>query len=443
MRRFLLLGLVSFAAPLAAQTPVPLAEALDRAKMTAIGVLRADAQVESARISAASIDDGRWPSLSLSAGGGQRYGLSFDQTSGDLTQSTVESLDLGLRASYVVFDGYERRAQSLSAQADLRAAELTRERAAQETGVAVLDGYLAIAQAEAARAVATENVTAERDLLAEITVQVEYGARPSYEQLQQEERVATAQLGVLRADRDRTLAHARLVRLLDLDPTADYTFPTPEARPPGVQPGLASGATPLAPAAELVRRALGAREDLRAATASVRASEADARAARASRLPEIALNAYVGTSFSSAGGTVLTSQVGDNRAGSLRLGIALPIFDQGRSRQRIRQAEAQASALRAYHADARRAIALEVEEIRIQYDALSEQIGLVALRVRAAEAALSAEEARYAAGESTLQSVSLLRARTLEARTEQAQLGVEVRFQRLLLALAIGEDAAE
>lgn len=432
MRRFALLSLLLLAAPLAAQTVVPLNDALGIARTQTLEVLRADARVQSARITAESIEDRRWPSLSLSAGGGQRYGLSFDQTSGDLTQATVESLDLGLQANYVVFDGYERRAETSAADADLKSAQLTRARAAQQAGVAVLNGYLAIAQAEAATTIARENVAAQTDLLAEIAVQVTYGERAQYEQSQQEERVATAQAAVLIAERDRALAQARLVRILGLDLTQDYTFPTPEA----------SGAEPLATTSILVNRALEARDDLRATTAAVQASEAEARAARASRLPQIAVGAYVGTSFSSAGETAFPAQVGDNRAGSLRLGISVPIFDRGLSRQRIRQAEAQASALRAEQDDARRAIALEVQELWIRFDALTAQIATADVRVRAADEALAAERARFDAGDSTLQAVSLLQARAVEARTSRAQLGVEARFQRLLLALAVGEDAA-
>ncbi len=83
-----------------------------------------------------------------------------------------------------------------------------------------------------------------------------------------------------------------------------------------------------------------------------------------------------------------------------------------------------------------------MQEIRIRFAALRAQTEIAATRVRAAEEALDAEQARYAAGVSTLQSVSLLRARALEARTALAQLAIEARFQRLLLALAVGDEIA-
>ncbi|MGB3544020.1 TolC family protein, partial [Rubrivirga sp.] len=189
----------------------------------------------------------------------------------------------------------------------------------------------------------------------------------------------------------------------------------------------------------LIDRALQARRDLRATDAALEAAQADARAARASRLPQVAVSASIGTSYSSAGEIALPSQVSDNRAGSLRLSLSLPIMDRGVTRQRIRRAEAQASALRAERRDAQRAIALEIQELWIRFDALEAQTEIADLRIRAAQDALEAERARYDAGESTLQSVSLLQARAVEAEVARAQLDIEGRFQKLLLDLSIGE----
>ena len=134
--------------------------------------------------------------------------------------------------------------------------------------------------------------------------------------------------------------------------------------------------------------------------------------------------------------------MGDNGAGALRLGVSVPIFDRGVARQRIRQAEARAAFLEREREDARRAVALEVRERAIALDALAAQAELAAVRVEAAQAALAAERARFDAGEATLQAVSILQARLVEAEAERARLGVEARFERLFLAVAVG-DAPE
>ena len=412
-----------------AQTAIPLEEALAVAEEQSLAVLRADADVLAQSASLQGVADGRWPSLSFRAGGGQRYGLAFDQTSGALTQATVESMNFGVSAQYVVFDGFERRAEQRAAEAGLREAELDRARTRQRARVAVLDGYLAVARADAAREVAEETVRVETDLLEQIEVRVGYGDRPPSEVAQQQERLAAARGSVLAAERDRALAHARLIRLLGLDPAETYAFPSPSPAETGPVPALDA----------LVQRALAQRPDLQAAETAIEAAEANRQSARASRLPQVALGGYLGTSYTSAATSGFPGQIGDNRTGSLSLNVSLPILDRGVTRQRVRQAEAQAHALRAVETDTRRAIMLEVQEHTIRLEALAAQIGLAEVRVESAMAARTAERARYDGGETTLQAVSVLQARLDEARTDLALLRVQVQFERRLLALSLGE----
>ncbi|MEM0961718.1 MAG: TolC family protein [Bacteroidota bacterium] len=423
------LALVFLSIPVAAQTVVPLDEALSIVETQSADVLRAEAAIFSSTAAVDAVDDSRWPALSLSAGGGQRYGLSFDQTSGALTQSTVESMSLGVSARYTVFDGFERRAERRAAEAGLREAELLRARATQGGRVGVLSGYLAVAQAQAALEVAEETVRSEEDLLREIDIRVEFGDRPASDAAQQHERIATARSAVVAAERDHALAHARLVRLLGLDPARTYTFPSPTT----------DDTAPLASVDALVADAIASRSDLQAAEIAIQAAEANGRAARASRLPQVALSGSIGTSYSSATTGAVPGQFGDNRTGSIGLSVSMPLLDRGITRQRVRQAEARASALRAEAADVQRAIALEVQERHIRLDAIDAQVVLAAERVTAAEAALAAERARYENGDTTIQSVSLLQSRVADARTAQALLRVQATFERRMLLLTVGE----
>ena len=413
-----------------AQTAVPLDEALRLAQTQAADVLRADAEILASQASVDAAADRRWPALSLRAGGGQRYGLAFDQTSGDLTQAAVESVDVGLDADYVVYDGGARAADARAARAGLDASRLGRERAARRAEAAVVEGYLAAARARAARDVAEADAEAQRDLLAVVVVQVELGERSESETAQQEERVAAARGAVLSAERDLALAEARLVRLLGLDPVGEYAFPAPTAQT----------APPITPAdtGALVREALGQRADLRAADAALRAAEAERGAARAGRRPSVALGAYVGTGYSSAAGAGIPGQFGDNRAGGLRLSVSLPVFDRGAARAAVARADARSAALRATTEDARRQAALDVREQVIARDALAARAEVAEARVRAARVALDAERARYEAGAATLQDVTLLQARLTDALAERATIAVEAAFAPTLLAVAVG-----
>ena len=429
-RMGLLVACALFASSASAQTVVALEEALAQAREASLPVLSAAAQVASARASVSAVEDGRWPSLSLSMGGGQRYGLAFDQTTGGLTQATVEAVDVGLSAQYVVFDGFERRAQRRSAEASLRASELRRVRAGQDAAQTVLLGYLAVAEAEALQSIAAASEEAERQLLAEVEAQVEFGARPAFEIEQQRERVAAAQGTGLQAARQRDRAVAQLVQILGLDPMEDYAFPLPEVSDTNALPAID----------ELVDQALTARSDVQAAEAAQRAVQADRRAARAGRLPEVALTGGMGTSYTSANtDTGIPGQLGDNRSGALGLRVSLPLRDRGSTRSRIRQAEARAATVDVEAETLRRAIVFDVQDTVTELQSLAAQAEVAAIRQRAADAALEAELARYRAGTTTLQTVAQLRSRAFEAEVERERLRVQRRVQAQILNLVIGQ----
>ena len=421
---------LSVAATAQAQTVVPLDRALELARTESLPVLRAAAQVASADASVAALDDGRWPRLSLSLGGGQRYGLAFDQTTGDLTQATVEAVDVGVSASYVVFDGFERRAAIRAAEATVRAAELDGVRAGQEAERAVLAGYLDAAEAKALRRIAEANEAAERRLLEEVEAQVAFGARAPSELDQQRERVAAAQGAALQADRQLARAHAGLVRTLGLDPAGRYAFPLPEAP---LSEERASEAV-------LIERALAARADVQAARAARRSIQADRRAARAARLPQVALVGSVGTSYTSANdATGFAGQVGDNRSGSLGLRVSLPILDQGATRSGLRRAEARALAVDADAESVRRTIAFEVQEALADRRQLDAEAEVARVRLEAAQSALDAELARFQAGTTTLQAVAQLRSRRLDAEVTRERITIRRRVQARWLELVLGD----
>lgn len=429
MRTVLLLLVVAVwpVAPRAQPTVIPLDRALALARERSSAVLAAAADVDGALASLSQARDARWPSLTASAGAGQRYGLAFDQTTGGLTQATVEALDLGLYAQAVVYDGGARRARVRSAQAAIAAAQaggdLAREWAALET----LDGFLAAAQAEAALTVAQAEVQAQERLMAEVETLVEFGVRPASETAQQRERLAAARGSVLDAEQMRALAEARLVSLLGLDPSPEYAFPIPaEVADDGVWVDAR------------VAQAVGNRAEVRAAQADVQTALAEVAEARAARRPGVAVVGGLGTSFTSAGGGGLPGQLGDNRAGQLGLHVSVPILDRGAGRGAVHQSGARLAARQAAADQAARAVALEVREAALALAATEAQAEIAVVRVEAAQTALVAEQARYQAGETTLQAVAQLRARAVDAATRQAVLDVTARVQRVRLQVLAG-----
>jgi outer membrane protein len=427
-----LAALAALAPAARAQRTITLEEAVALAQSQSVAVRSAALTIEEREAAVAEARGSFLPAVSLYTNSGQNYGLSFDQTTGEVRQTTTEVLDFGAQAEWTVFDGFQRRADLASARADRAVAERQRERVVQTAVHDVLRAYYEVVVQEAALGVAQENLAAVRTQTELVEATISAGTRPAVERLQQAERAAAAELAVVEADRARRLAGLRLVRLLALDPTEDYRFAPPAA------PAADTVAARL-DAAGLVARALAGRPDVRAQESAVRAAEADARAARSGAWPSVALVAGYGTSFTSGVEAGLFNQFGDNRGGAVGLRLGFPVFDRGVTRARARGADVRLERLRLEEEDRRREVAVEVREAAVDVELLAEQLRVAERRVRAADAALAAEEERYRLGATTLPVLAELRARRTEAVLGRERARYAVAFQRALLAYRTGE----
>ena len=83
--------------------------------------------------------------------------------------------------------------------------------------------------------------------------------------------------------------------------------------------------------------------------------------------------------------------------------------------------------------EGRQQIATEVRQAYLDYQTAQKRLDVTAKRLRAAERALEAEQARYDAGSSTLVELSQARATYVEAASERVQARYDFLFQSKLL----------
>jgi outer membrane protein len=409
------------------------------------------------------------PDLSATIRPTQRYGLAFDQTTGQLDQETTESLDASLSASLNVFNGF-RDVATLDRSAHLReASEFGLVRAQQDVLFNVANQFLQVLLNKQLVLIQEENLEAARVQLAQVEALVEGGVRARADVLQQEAQVAQRELEVLRAESDLELAQTRLVQVLQLDPFGNYTF---------VAPALEAAALDAEPydLEALLTAALEGRDDLRAQRLEIEAAEAGVRVARSGYYPTVNLFAGYGSSYSSLatqpiggapvvlpvtteggepvliGGEPLTfdQPLGreetpfaeqfftDNRGGSVGLSINVPIFDRFVTRAQVQQAELQAANERIVLENLRQDVALQVRQGLLDYRNAAKRLDVTARQVVSAEAALRAEQERYDLGVSTLTELTQARALLVEAQSARAQAVAQFVFQEKLLAYATG-----
>jgi len=409
------------------------------------------------------------PDVSASIRPTQRYGLTFDQTTGQLDQETTESLNASVSASLNLFNGFRDTASLNQAALERDASEYSLTRSQQDVLFNVANQFLQVLLSKQLVLIQEENLEADRAQLEQIEALVEAGVRARADILQQDALVAQRELTLLQAESDLEVAQTRLVQVLQLDPFGNYTFVAPslEAVP------LDRDAYDLE---TLLTAALERRDDLRAQQLQIEAAESSVRVAKGGYYPTVNLFGSYGSSYSSLATRPIdgepidlpvTTQSGepvflggdpltftqplprentsfsdqfftDNRGGSIALAIDIPIFDRFVTRSQVQQAELQAANERIALADLRQEVALQVRQGYLDYQNAAKRLDVTARQVASAEAALDAEQERYDLGVSTLTELTQARALLVEAQSSRAQAVAQFVFQKKLLDYAIG-----
>lgn len=480
--RSLLLVLLALAAPLAAaQQVITFDEALrlglERSpdlRLALVNDAAAANNVQSARADALPL-----PFVSASVSPTQRYGLAFDQTTGQLTSQTSEALNFGISAQVNLFNGGQNRRALDQARLQRSASTFSLERTRQQVAFDVASRFLQVLLDGEIVRIREENLDAQREQLTQVEALVEGGVRAEADMFGQRATVAQAELALLQAEQAVELSKTRLVEALQLDPFGDYAFVAPSIAPDDLVEEDVSLEV-------LLRRAYERRADLQAQEQRIAAAQAGIGVARAQRLPSLDFSANFGTGYSSlqqqivegTGGTVnipvttaggeaivvggepfelpvqtppdlevtpLFTQFSDNRGGSVGLSLSIPIFDRFQTRRQVQVAQIQTDQERIALDRLRQSIATEVRQAVIEYRNAAKQLDVTAVQVDAAQAALNAEQDRFDLGAGTLVALEQARARLVEAQASRAQAIYTFVFRRKLIDLALGDldlDAA-
>ena len=238
-------------------------------------------------------------------------------------------------------------------------------------------------------------------------------------QLQTEEQ----RLSSLEADlRKQKIALARLIGL-PLDRELILSDP------------LASGDSVIPQAADQVRIAFERRADLRAAEAQVRAAELALSAAHAERLP----SASIGGDY----GTIGPNPSSQHGVFAATASVSLPVFDGGRIRGDIQQAEATLNQRRAELADQKAQVEEQVRTSLIELETAMGQVHLAANNRDYANETLSEARDRFGAGVATTVEVVQAQEQVAGAESDYISSLFSLNLAKLALARATGEAEAD
>ncbi|WP_420456005.1 TolC family protein [Rubrivirga sp.] len=472
--RLLVLAALALAAPLQAQdtTAVTLAEAVALAVGQSPEVRRAEVADRGQALAVRAARASRLPTLDVQVSPQQRYGLGFDQTTGEVVSQTVETVSAGAFASVPLYDGGRARASIREAELSRQSAEAGLVRTRQQVALDVAQQFLTLLLDREIAEIEAEGLAAAQAQRARVAELVEAGARPRGDLIAQEAVVAERQTAFVVArgavERDEVI----LIQLIGLDPLAPVRFVGPD-----LDRLEASGVldAPLAPLAELLAAARETRADRRSQVLSIQAAEAAIGTARAASRPSVSLNANVGTGYSSlqqrtvgavpslpvtlddgtpvlVGGQPLSfpgdpafettpvfGQFSDNRSGAIGVTLNVPIFDRYQARRGVVEAQIRADDARIQLDALDRQLASEVQQAVVEARTARARLDAAETQVEAATEALRVERDRYQLGAGTLYDVAAAQTRLAEAQAGQAQAAYGLAFRRVLVRLAVGD----
>jgi len=365
-------------------------------------------ELESTRVRSARADF--LPNLNAGINPAANFGFTFDQNSLQLVNQTSYVASYGLSSTINVFRGFGDVATLKQAQLSYDAADQTYDRTKQDVIQEAILNYLQVIQDRENVKIQEENVRSQRQLLERIEEFARVGTRPVSDLYTQQANTAQSELDHLTAERSVQLSQARLVGQLLLDPLKDYEFVAPSAEEVDLSPIQYDPVS-------LIQNAFEQRHDLQAQHSRIRAAEQGVRAARSSFWPLVNVTGQYGSSYSSAdpGDRPWSKQTTDNRSGSIRMGVTIPIFNRYNTRFQVEQSRVAERNAQLDLESLEQRIALEVRQSYLDYQTAVKQLEVSDRRLESAQQALDAEQERYNVGASTLVELTAVQAQYVSA----------------------------
>jgi outer membrane protein len=274
-----------------------------------------------------------FPSVSSNVQRGLSIGRQFDETTGRFDDLSINRLSVGFSSGVTIFNGFANINNLRSSRFEKQSQQEQLQRVRENIIFNTASGYLEYLLNQELLEIDLENLETANRQLEQVRAQVEVGARPNVDLLNQESAVADAELQVVNRENQLNMSRLNLIRQLQVDPLGDYEFVSPEIETEYVIPQEYDLRT-------LISAALENRSDLRSEENSIQATLHQLRATRANLYPSLNLNGSVGTSYSSVNPFSYTDQFFDqNISRSIGASISIPIFDNFNRRTNVRSQE--------------------------------------------------------------------------------------------------------
>lgn len=378
-----------------------------------------------------------FPSLSSNVQRGLSIGRQFDETTGNFDDLSIHRLSVGINSGVTIFNGFANINNLRSSRFETQSQEEQLRRVRENIIFNTASSFLQYLLNRELLEIDRENLETANRQLEQVRAQVEVGARPNVDLLNQESAVADAELQLVNRENQFNMSRLNLIRQLQVDPLGDYEFVSPDIEMEYAIPQEYDLRV-------LVSAALENRSDLRSEEHSIQSTLHQLRATRANLYPSLSLSGSVGTSYSSVNPFTYTDQFFDqNISRSIGATISIPIFDNFNRRTNVRAQEINYRNALLSLENTKLQVTQEVNQAYNDYMALIKELESSDRALIAAERAYETELQRYEIGASTLIELSQSNANYVQAQSNRVQAQFNFIFQEKLLDYYIGRLSAD
>jgi outer membrane protein len=321
------------------QEVIRVEEAVKRALENNLQVKQAEFQVALSEQDVLQSKMAFYPNLNAGASGSFNWGLSFDQTSGQLVTQSVNSAGLRLSSGMDLFQGFQRTNQVKANRLQLLATESNVDRAKNDLILTVTTTYLdALTNYDLMQA-ASQQQKLSKEQLDIMGINVEVGQNTLADLSQAQSQAATDELNVTNAQNAYELSLLNLKQLMEMDPNQAISLVKPDINEIKLNAQRYT-------AAEVYNKAVSVFPEIKVAEYNREVAERSIAIARGSLYPTLSVNGGIGTNYSSQARDFVSGaqldfmeQFNRNRSQSLGFSLNIPIFNNWRSRVAINKSK--------------------------------------------------------------------------------------------------------
>jgi len=372
------------------------------------------------------------PSINGGLSQSRNIGRQFDNTTGDFGDFTINSFGASLNSNMSLFTGFANINQLRSSDAALESREFTRQRVKEQVIFSTASAYLQYLLSIELRDLAQQTLEVSKQQLTRIRAQVEVGARPQVDLLNQESTVASNEFQLINRQNAVVQNRLALLREMELDPQAAITFVQPEID----ELNLVMQSYDLD---QLVEVALQNRADYQSQQASIQAAYYSYKATQGRIMPSLSASASIRSSLNDRNPFSYSDQFTDqNISRGFSLSLNIPFFNRLNTRTAIVSQKLNYENVKLSVDRSRLSIISEVTQAYNDYQARVAELESTEKALAASERAYETELERYDIGISTLVELSQAQALYVQAQSNRLQAVYSYTFQEKLLDYYIG-----